>query len=419
MASLEEQFQQACDAGDIPGVVLAASDAKGTFTYQRAFGPKNANNEKVDLNTTFILASCTKLMTSIAALQCVERGLIGLDDDVSGVLTELKDVQILKECEPGKEIVYEEPKTAITLRHLLTHTSGLGYDMMDPKYHAWRASRNESPGIMSIPILSRITTPLLFSPGTSWTYGTGLDWAGTLVARLNNTTLEQFMETNIWFPLGIKSMTFHQERKPDVKSNLVKMAIRKGIPNQGFKLPLMPVDTGEGVEWTDEVLYDDPTEDEYGGAGAIGSPVEYIKILNSLLSSDGKLLSASSIDELFRPQLSSSDVIQALENSIFQPMYKDGFANPPAGTPMNHGLGGTIVMSDIEGGRRKGSMNWSGMPCLMWSVDREKGLNLMYASNVAPFGDYKSGEMQRLFERETYRRLEESRRGGNSGKASA
>src|SRR4051812_39052358 len=117
--------------------------------------------------------------------------------------------------------------------------------MMDPRYHIWRASRNETPGIMSIPILSRISIPLLFSPGTSWTYGTSLDWAGLLISRLNNTTLESFMQTNIWTPLGIENMTFHQERKPDVKRNLVKMAVRKGIPNQGYPLPLMPVDTGE------------------------------------------------------------------------------------------------------------------------------------------------------------------------------
>jgi len=285
--------------------------------------------------------------------------------------------------------------------------------MLDPKYHAWRASRNEAPGIMEIPILSRISTPLLFSPGTSWIYGTGLDWAGTLVARLNNTTLEEFMETNIWAPLGIKNMTFHQEKKPDVKKNLVKMAIRKGIPTHGSKLPFMPIDTGEGVEFTEEVLYDDPTEDEYGGAGAIGSPVEYLKILDSLLVSDEKLLSKSSVDELFRPQLSSPDVLRALENFTFQPVFKDGFANPPAGTPLNHGLGGLIVMSDLEDGRRKGSLNWSGMPCLMWSVDREAGVSMMYASNIAPFGDIKSGEMQRLFEKEMYRRLEESRQARN------
>lgn len=55
-------------------------------------------------------------MTSIAALQCVERGLITLDEDVSPILHELKNVQILKECEPEKEIVYEKPKSAITLR---------------------------------------------------------------------------------------------------------------------------------------------------------------------------------------------------------------------------------------------------------------------------------------------------------------
>ena len=76
-------------------------------------------------------------------------------------------------------------------------------------------------------------------------------------------------------------------------------------------------------------------------------------------------------------------------------------------------MGGLIVMSDLEDGRRKGSLNWSGMPCLMWSVDREAGVSMMYASNIAPFGDIKSGEMQRLFEKEMYRRLEESRQARN------
>ncbi|KAH6713400.1 beta-lactamase/transpeptidase-like protein [Leptodontidium sp. MPI-SDFR-AT-0119] len=408
MASLEEQFQKACDAREIPGVILLASDVKGTFQYQKAFGPKNAT-EKIDLNTTFILASCTKLMTSIAALQCVERGLITLDEDVSPILHELKNVQILKECEPEKEIVYEKPKSAITLRHLLTHTSGFGYDMMDPRYHAWRASRNETPGIMSIPMLERINTPILFSPGTSWIYGTSLDWVGVLIARLNHSTLEDFMETNIWTPLGIKNMTFHQEKKPDVKKNLVKMTFRKGIPDQGSPLPLAPVDTGEGVEWTDELMFDDPTKDEYGGAGAIGSPVEYMRILDSLLASDGKLLKPATVDELFRPQL-SDEVVMDMEDFINMPAFKDGFANPPFGTKLNHGLGGGIFMGDIETGRRKGTLNWSGMPNLLWSVDREAGLNLLYASNVAPFGDYKSGEMQRLFETEMYKRFGESKK---------
>lgn len=139
----------------------------GNFQYQKAFGPKNSS-EQMDLNTTFIMASCTKLMTSIAAMQCVERGQITLDEDLSPILPELNDLEILVEFEAGKEPVYKKPTTAITLRsvhslssntqiltwdtrHLLTHTSGFSYDMMDPRYFAWRISRNEVPGTLALP----------------------------------------------------------------------------------------------------------------------------------------------------------------------------------------------------------------------------------------------------------------------------
>jgi CubicO group peptidase (beta-lactamase class C family) len=134
MSSFEEQFEKATEARDIPGVVLIASDAKGIspsstllrkylthypagkFKYQAAFGPRTPT-EKINLDTTFILASCTKLMSSIAALQCVERGLIGLDDDVSSVLTELKGRQILTGFKEGSgEPEYKKAEKIITLR---------------------------------------------------------------------------------------------------------------------------------------------------------------------------------------------------------------------------------------------------------------------------------------------------------------
>ncbi|XMA07261.1 hypothetical protein WAI453_000052 [Rhynchosporium graminicola] len=278
---------------------VADTYGPGTFKYQKAFGPKNAAGGKVDLNTTFIMASCTKLMTSIAAMQCVERGLISLDEDISRVLPELKDGQILKEAEPGKEIVYQKPETASTLRHLLTHTSGMGYDIMDPRYHVWRASRSETPGIMGIPLLACISIPLLFEPGTSWVYGGSMDWAGVAIARLNNTTIEALWKPTSGRLSGSKEMTFHQEAKPDIKRNLVKMTFRKGIPDQDMPFPTMSAPTSEGVEFTDELIYDDPTADEYGGSGAIGSPINFTKILDSHLASDGKLLRRETVDQMF------------------------------------------------------------------------------------------------------------------------
>jgi CubicO group peptidase (beta-lactamase class C family) len=91
-------------------------DRIGKFKYQNAFGPKSPT-EPMTLDSTFVFASCTKLMTSIAALQCVERGQIGLDDDVSSVLTELKDLKILTGFEEGSDKpILKKAENKITLR---------------------------------------------------------------------------------------------------------------------------------------------------------------------------------------------------------------------------------------------------------------------------------------------------------------
>lgn len=89
---------------------------QGRFSYQNAIGPARPN-EPITLSATFLMASCTKLLTSIAGIQCVERGQIGLDDDVSSVLTELKDAEILIgfEEETGKPIL-KNAANKITLR---------------------------------------------------------------------------------------------------------------------------------------------------------------------------------------------------------------------------------------------------------------------------------------------------------------
>jgi CubicO group peptidase (beta-lactamase class C family) len=143
--------------------------------------------------------------------------------------------------------------------------------MMSPDLVRWRALRGQAPGISGLPMIERINLPLLFEPGSSWVYGTSLDWAGLLVARLNNTSLEEYMQQHIWDAVGTKDITFHQELKPTVQRNFVKMTKRGGIENPNFT---MAVDNDRAVEWTDELLYDDPTKDEYGGHGAIGSAVE-------------------------------------------------------------------------------------------------------------------------------------------------
>ena len=141
MASFDETIQRACDELEIPGAVLAASSAdgmfldlclshskstmfkktninQGKFTYQKAFGVRSLNNPSpMKLDATMWLASCTKLMTTVAALQCVERGQFGLDDDVTPILYELKGRNILSRFEEGSGKPILIPNTnAMTLR---------------------------------------------------------------------------------------------------------------------------------------------------------------------------------------------------------------------------------------------------------------------------------------------------------------
>ena len=275
---------------------------------------------------------------------------------------------------------------------------------MNPKYTPWRKSRGEIPGIRGMPMLQRFGIPLLFEPGTSWEYGCGMDWAGILVSRLNNLSLEAYMQKHIWDPLDIQNITFHPDKKPEVLKSLVKISVRGGIENPMLNLP---TDTGKKVEWTDELLYDLPTTDECGGQGLYGSPVSYMKIMQSILSDDGKLLQSETINEMCRPQLGPSPR-KAYEEFIGAPYSKDMFASHKAGTKASWGLGSMLILQDEETGRKSGTLSWSGLPNLLWTIDRATGLNLMYASNLVPFGDFPSARMQVLFETEMYKRFAEA-----------
>ena len=247
-------------------------------------------------------------------------------------------------------------------------------------------------------MLKRISVPLLFEPGTSWEYGYGLDWAGVLVMRLNKMSLEAYMQKYIWDPLGIENITFHLELKPEVRERLVTMTKRGDTEIYG-----MAVQSEVKVSWTDEKVYDDPVADEYGGAGCIGSAKEYMKILHSICSDDGKLLMSETIDEMFTPQL--SEAAQKTFSKFFGFLEEtEMFSSHKGDVKVDYGLGGELIRTDKDTGIKSGTLSWSGLPNLLWTIDRGTGLSLFYASNVVPFGDHKSHDFQQLFEKEMYAR---------------
>lgn len=393
MAPMEEQFQTACRDGTIPGAVLLASNRNGSFRYTRSFGVRSLDtHEPLEMNNIMHIASCTKLMTSIAAMQCVERGLVTLDTDVAETLPELAVQGILTGFDKatGEPIITKRQNT-MTLRHLLTHSAGLCYLLMSQRVQRYRKHTKNFQMATGATVEEAWTQPLIYEPGTSWLYSTSVDWAGKLVERITGQTLEEYMNDKIWKPLGIKDMTFWPEQHPDMKSRMVSMTIRdEGTGNvihdpDGPKLPR--------------------GKDCFGGHGASASMPDYFKILQSLLVDDEKLLKRSTTAQMFQPQLTKESQ-EAQKQLMAKPDNTMAFVGEfPKHVPVDWGIGGILTKEADEGWRGQNTLIWSGLPNLFWFIDRQTGLCGLYGGQVQPPGDAKVAKMITLFEKTMYERL--------------
>jgi CubicO group peptidase (beta-lactamase class C family) len=124
--TFEQRVEKACKDHEIPGLVMVAGDREGKFYYEKAIGNrslKDGNPDPMPLDAVMWLASCTKLITAVAVMQCVEKGLLKLDDDVSTILPELKDMDVLVGFENGahgkEKPILKKNSKVITLRYVL------------------------------------------------------------------------------------------------------------------------------------------------------------------------------------------------------------------------------------------------------------------------------------------------------------
>jgi methyl acetate hydrolase len=166
---IDNVFRKPIEAGLIPGVVALAADDRGVF-YDGAFGWRAIDKpEPMTLDSVFRIASMTRAVTGTAAMQLVEEGRIGLDQPMGDVLPVVKNVKALEGFDAGGVPRLRDTRGPVTLRHLLTHTSGYGYDIFNPDLCRY-IEVVRLPSIMSRKNDS-LRVPLLFDPGTGWEYG--------------------------------------------------------------------------------------------------------------------------------------------------------------------------------------------------------------------------------------------------------
>ena len=227
----------------------------------------------------------------------------------------------------------------------------------------------------------------IYEPGTSWMYSTGIDWAGRLVENLTKQTLEEFMQENMWKPMGLKNITFWPDKHPEMADRMAQLTVR-GPDGKlaAFNAPFL--NTG--------------SKDCFGGHGMYATMADYLVVQRSILANDGKLLKPETVDMMFQPQLNTEEQ-KALMAFMAGPMGGSVIGEWKAGLELNWGLGGILLMQDDNGRRKKGTLSWGGMTNPFWLIDREADLALTFGTQLLPPGDPMVSEMISAIEYDLYK----------------
>lgn len=277
---IEAMLKSAIEEDKIPGAV-ALIVRNGKIIYHEAFGNANASGKQLEKDAVFRLASQTKAITATAVMMLWEEGKFQLDDPISKYIPEFKDPQILANFRE-KDSSYDavDAKNEITIRHLLTHTSGLGYGIIDAndrikKIYA-KAGVTELFTTEDVSIEETVkklaVLPLHHEPGEKFTYSMGLDVLGYFIEVISGKDFDEFLKERIFDPLQMNDTRFYQPEAN--KSRLVAVQHKKdgkweNFPNT-FYDPDYPV-KGEKRFFS-------------GGAGLSGTAEDYANFLQMYLN---------------------------------------------------------------------------------------------------------------------------------------
>lgn len=369
----------------LPGVIAMVCSREQTI-YEGAFGERLIHSGiSMSLDTVCWIASMTKAITSVCAVQCVERGLINLDAPASAVVPAISDAQVLTGFDSQGMPTYRAPKRAVTLRHLLTHSAGFSYEI-------WNQDIQKVQAALGIPSVTEcrdkaLCLPLLFDPGDRWEYGINIDWAGKMVEAVSGMSLGEYMRKEIFEPLQMDSTGF--KITDAMRERLASIHLR----GENGTLSHFPFEIPQDPEF------------EMGGGGLYSTAGDYLRFLRMILNNGQlggeRVLKPESVWALGQNQMGDCRVTPLLAAIA---LTNDAEFFP--GSQKSWSLAFQLNHDELETGRPAGGLMWAGLANSYNWIDQKTGIAGVYITQVFPFADVQSLPTYLSFEAAVYEALQ-------------
>jgi len=382
---IDAALRAAVEAKEVPGVVAMATTDKGPI-YEGVFGTRDlGKGPAMTRDTVFRIASMTKAVTCVAAMQLVEQGKLTLEGPLPDIDKALSAPQVLEGFDASGAPQLRPAKRPITLRHLLTHTAGFSYETWD----ANTVRYVKASGMPSTPTgkVAALRLALVFDPGERWEYGINIDWVGRLVESVSGKPLDVYFRDHVFAPLGMKDTGF--VTSPEQRARQASVHQRKSdgtLDPQPLETPFTP-------------------EFYAGGGGLYSTASDYLIFLQMLLNG-GSFNNA----RILKPEtvaLMGQNHIGDIEAGILKttmPMRSNDVDLFP-GISLKWGLAYMINMLPGPNGRSAGSLTWAGLFNTYFWIDPKRHVAGTIMTQILPFADTRTLAVYGRFERGIYEAL--------------
>lgn len=364
MSNLQAVLDRCVARGDAPFLVAMAGDSAGT-RFSGAAGEAAAGRPAGE-DTVFRAFSMTKAVGATAAMILIDRGRLSMDTPVAELLPAFRDIQVLDGWN-GEEPVLRPPRTACTIRHLATHTSGFCYEFWNADIQRWMAATGH-PSVISGQ-KSALNYALAFDPGSRWDYGIGIDWLGQAVEAVDGRSIDRFCREEILEPLGMKDTAF--ECEGSLAERLAELRMR-GEDGSFVPFELAP-----------------PAQPEFYGMGhaLYTTAPDYLRFARMILNRgelDGvRILSPEAVDAM-SANLTGTLQIGPLVTTA-PPVSADVDLFP--GLRKSHAFAYLRVEEDVPGMRSAGSFGWAGVCNTHYWIDPKKDVAGVIMTQSLPFAE--------------------------------